>query len=161
MSIVMSLLGFGLAGGAEHTIELAHSVARAEQFLVVAEALVLLLYIVLRSRAAEAGRLSAKSLANGRLRVVFWGGIVLMGLVFPVALETLYTVFPDYPGLIFVGGASLLIGGFFLRYAIVKGGIKDQHPLNKLVPAAYDWKTLAIASSHGANSQEVTVSKDR
>ena len=161
MSIVMALLGFGLAGGNESLVDLAHEIARAEQVLVIAEALVLLLFIILRSRAGEAGMTAAKSLASGKLKFAFWGGIVLMGLVFPAAMETLYVILPDYPALIFVGGASLLTGGFFLRYAIVKGGIKDQHPLNKLVPAAYDWETLATASSDDVAGQQSSASRNR
>ena len=157
MSIIMSLLGFGLLQGTEGPITLAHSVAGAEQLLVIAEALVLALFIVLRSRSGETGILSVRFLASGRLKVAFWGGIVVLGILFPVVLENLYTKFPNYPALIFVGGASLLTGGFFLRYAVVKGGIKDQHTLNKMVPLQYDWKTLAQVNDSGSGSGQEAV----
>jgi polysulfide reductase chain C len=142
MGIVISLLGFGLYAGTGIP-EAAHSVMRAEQFLVLAEAIVLALFIIMRSRSSEAGGLSVRMLAKGRLRLIFWGGIVALGMLFPFILEQIYNRFPEYPALIFVGGACLLTGGFFLRYAIVRGGIKNQHPLHEMAATQHDWRALA------------------
>jgi hypothetical protein len=83
---------------------------------------------------------------RGRLRLVFWAGVVALGLLLPVILENLYSRFPHYPALLFVTGASLLAGGFFLRYGIVKGGIKDEHPLHKMVAMQYDWQATGPES---------------
>ncbi len=143
MGIIVALLGFGEIGGAEAAITTAHTVMRVEQVLVIVEAIVLALFMLQRNRSGSAATLSVKMLALGRLRPIFWGGIVVLGMLFPVILETAYTRFPDVPALIFVGGGCLLTGGFFLRYAIVKGGIKSQHPLHEMAADQHDWRTLA------------------
>ena len=72
-------------------------------------------------------------MVSGSLRFVFWVGIVACGFVFPVLLEAAYSRLPDYRLLLFLSGISLLTGGFFLRYAIVSAGVKERHPLERMV----------------------------
>jgi polysulfide reductase chain C len=153
MGIVISLLGFSMYAGTGIP-EAAHSVMRAEQFLVLAEAIVLALFIVMRNRSGEAGELSVRMLATGRLKLIFWGGIVALGMLFPFILEQIYNRFPDYPALIFIGGACLLTGGFFLRYAIVKGGIKNQHPLHEMAAKQHDWRALSAPDQDMASAAD-------
>jgi polysulfide reductase chain C len=146
MGIIVALLSFGLAGQNDALRELSHSVMPVEQSLAVVEALVLILFMVLRHRVGQTGTESIRLLMRGRLRLVFWAGVVALGLLLPVILENLYSRFPHYPALLFVTGASLLAGGFFLRYGIVKGGIKDEHPLHKMVAMQYDWQATGPES---------------
>ena len=143
MGIIVSLLGFGLVSHNDAMRELSHTLMPVEQILVVIEALVLVSYLVLRHRSGETATGSIRLLLRGKLRFVFWIGIVALGVLLPTILENVYSRFPDYPALLFVTGASLLTGGFFLRYGVVKGGIKNQHPLHKMVPMQYDWRGLS------------------
>ncbi len=147
MGIIVSLMGYGLAVNNEVLKELSHTLMPVEQVLVGIEAVVLASYVILRHRAGNSATASVKALVAGRFKMVFWGGIVCLGLVLPVVLEQVYRLLPDYPALLFVTGASLLLGGFFLRYGVVKGGIKDQHPLNRMVPLQYAWSDLAVGNA--------------
>jgi polysulfide reductase chain C len=146
MGIIVSLLGYGLIIDKQVVIDLSHTLMPVEQICVLLEAVVLAAFVVLRYRAGETGTRSVRLLLTGKLRFVFWVGIVALGLVFPIILENVYSRFPDYPALLYVTGASLLTGGFFLRYGIVKGGIKDRHPLQKMAALQYDWQALKIKS---------------
>jgi formate-dependent nitrite reductase membrane component NrfD len=103
------------------------------QGFILVEGAVLALYIFLRSRAKSQGESSVSILISGDLRLVFWGGIVLLGFVFPALLYYLYAQFPDRPILLFATGFFLLAGRLFLRFGIVTAGIKDQPPFEKLI----------------------------
>jgi formate-dependent nitrite reductase membrane component NrfD len=153
MGIIVSLLGYGLIIDNTIVIDLSHTLMPVEQLCVVVEAIVLALFVVLRYRSTETGAMSIRLLLRGKLKFVFWIGIVTFGLVFPIILENIYSRFPDYPALLFVTGASLLTGGFFLRYGIVKGGIKDRHPLQKMAALQYDWKALRPPDEGSSNIQ--------
>ena len=153
MGIIASLLGYGIIIDNEVARELSHTLMPVEQICVLIEAVVLVLFLVLRYRATETGTMSIRLLLKGRLRFVFWVGIVFLGLLFPTILENISPIFPDTPALTFVAAAALLTGGFFLRYAIVKGGIKDRHPLQKMAGLQYDWKILAAPGSGSSTEQ--------
>ncbi len=146
MGIIVSLLGFGLAGHNEAMTALSHRLVPVEQVLVAAEAVALILFLVLRYRAGETAGNSMRLLLQGRLKLVFWAGIVTLGLLLPTIVENVYSRFPDYPILLFVTGASALAGGFFLRFGVVKGGVKNEHPLHKMVPMQYDWRMTSAES---------------
>ncbi len=146
MGIIVALLGFGLAGHNDTLRELSHSIIPVEQSLAVVEALVLILFMALRHRVGETAAESVRLLMRGKLKLIFWAGVVTLGLLLPVILENVYSRFPGYPAILFVTGASLLTGGFFLRYGVVKGGIKDEHPLHKMVGMQYDWRMTSPES---------------
>jgi polysulfide reductase chain C len=154
MGIIVSLLGYGIIIDNEVARELSHTLMPVEQICVLVEAVVLVLYLILRYRATDTGAMSIRLLLKGRLRFVFWIGIVFLGLLLPTILENISPIFPDTPVILFIAGAALLTGGFFLRYAIVKGGIKDRHPLQKMAALQYDWKNLAVPVSDSATQVE-------
>ncbi len=133
MLTILSVIGYSAVGGAVFPEHLVETITRLEQVFVVIEAVVLLAYLLLRYRSDIAVRSSVRLMVSGSLRFVFWAGIVACGFVFPVVLEGIYTQLPDYRVLLFLSGLSLLIGGFFLRYAIVSAGIKERHPLERMV----------------------------
>jgi len=122
--------------------ELSHQLMPLEQILVLIEAVVLASYIVMRYRAQGSALKSVRLLLNGKYRLVFWVGIVGLGLLLPVILELIQSILPEYPYILYITGASALTGGFFLRYGVVKSGIKDLHPLHKMLVLQYDWKAL-------------------
>jgi len=67
------------------------------------------------------------------MKMIFWGGVVLLGFIFPVVLENIASFFPGNFVLIFVAGTFLLCGGFCLRLGILHAGIKDQIPMHRLM----------------------------
>ena len=97
------------------------------------EAIILALYLVSRYRAKDQGETSVRLLLSGRLKPLFWGGIVLTGFVFPILLEYTYSCCPDSPELLYATGIFLLCGGFFLRLGVLASGVKEQLPMQKLV----------------------------
>jgi len=66
----------------------------AEQILILIEAVVLAVYLLTKYRVRDQGETSVRLLLSGELKFLFWGGIVLIGFIFPVTLEYLYAHFP-------------------------------------------------------------------
>ena len=77
----------------------------------ISEGVVLALFLV--------GRESAMSLLSGWLAPVFWAGVVLCGLLIPLAAYSARLLAASAPTARIVASAFALIGGFALRYAIV------------------------------------------
>ena len=138
MSIILSTLGTGLIS---HDSGVMKGLMGGEQVLVVMEGIVLYLFLFRTYRAAEQGKDSVRLLLLGEMRLIFWGGIVVLGFIFPVILESIASLFPGNAALIFVAGILLLSGGFFLRLGVLHAGIKDQLPMLRLMEIQYD--TLA------------------
>ena len=104
-----------------------------ERILIIIEAIILALYLYTRYRAKDQGETSVRLLLSGKLKPIFWGGIVLTGFVFPILLEYTYSCCPDAPELLYATGVFLLCGGFFLRLGVLASGVKEQLPMQKLV----------------------------
>jgi formate-dependent nitrite reductase membrane component NrfD len=138
MAIILSSLGASLF---PHAAGVLKTLVGGEQILVGVEGIVLYLYLSGRYRSAEQGKDSVRLLLFGEKRFIFWGGIVALGLVFPIILENIASLFPDHRALIFVSGLILLCGGFFLRLGVVSAGIRDQIPMHRLIEFQYQLKT--------------------
>jgi len=142
MGIILSTLGYGLfAPYGPSFSQMINTLVGTEQILILIEGLVLGLYLLFRYRAREQGESSILLLVMGEMRILFWGGIIAIGFIFPVLLEYLYSNFPDYPILLFATGLFLLVGGFFLRFGILTAGIKDQLPMHKLIEIEYNLRS--------------------
>ena len=151
MAIILSTLGTGLFS---HDTGALKVLMHGEQMLVVIEGIVLYLFLSRRYRAAEQGKDSVRLLLFGKMKMIFWGGIVLLGFIFPVILENIALFFPGNVVLIFVAGILLLCGGFFLRLGILHAGIKDQIPMHRLMEIQYNVmaeKTKALAGERLKN----------
>jgi polysulfide reductase chain C len=135
MAIILSALGTGLFS---HDAGALKVLMGAEQVLVVIEGIVLYLFLSRRYRAAEQGKDSVRLLLFGEMKMIFWGGVVFLGFIFPVVLENIATFFPGNSVLIFAAGIFLLCGGFFLRVGILHAGIKDQIPMHRLMEIQYN-----------------------
>ncbi len=129
MSIILSTLGTGLLSFHSETIRVLLVV---EQAFILIEGFVLYLFLLRRYRSSEAGKDSVRLLISGKLRYVFWQGIIVLGLLFPFALEGISTYFRSVT-LLWVAGLSLLTGGFFLRLGLLRAGIKDQIPMQRVI----------------------------
>ena len=135
MAIILSTLGTGLLSLDSPSLKF---IMHGEQMLVVVEGIVLYLFLSRRYRAAQQGKDSVRLLLYGEVRLIFWGGIVVLGFVFPFILENVASFFPGNAALIFVAGILLLCGGFFLRLAILHAGVKEQIPMHRLMEIQYD-----------------------
>jgi len=157
MAIILSTLGSGLF---PHDAGPLKVLMGGEQVLVVIEGIVLYLFLSQRYRAAEQGKDSVRLLLFGEMRLIFWGGVVLLGFIFPVILENIASFFPGNAVLIFVAGVLLLCGGFFLRLGVLHSGIKDQIPMHRLMEIQYDamvekWKTVSGGRLKNQEAQEI------
>jgi formate-dependent nitrite reductase membrane component NrfD len=135
MAIILSTLGTGLLSHDSASLKF---IMHGEQMLVVVEGIVLYLFLSRRYRVAQQGKDSVRLLLFGEMRLIFWGGIIVLGFIFPVILENIASFFPGNVALIFVAGILLLCGGFFLRLAILHAGIKEQIPMHRLMEIQYD-----------------------
>ena len=82
-------------------------VKRADRYAIMFEILVLAAFLVLLGGAAG-------PLVSGHLAPLFWGGLVVIGLLIPLALEIGGMKLPGA-----IPAALVLVGGFVLRYVIV------------------------------------------
>ena len=84
-------------------------VKRADRFAMIFELVVLALFLVLLGSAA-------RPMVSGHLAPLFWGGLVLVGLVVPLVLEfSLHRV----RAVAALSPVLVLVGGFVLRYVMV------------------------------------------
>src|SRR4030043_672703 len=135
MAIILSTLGTGLLSLGSGTLKV---LMRGEQIFVVIEGIVLYLFLFKRYRSREQEKDSVRLLLSGKMKLIFWGGIVLLGFVFPMILEGIASFFHGNVTLIFTAGLLLLCGGFFLRLGVLHAGIKDQLPMLRLMEIQYD-----------------------
>lgn len=66
---------------------------------------------------------SARSLVSGSFSVLFWAGVVFVGLVAPFAIDIVSRRCAS-PSLIAVGGIFRMIGGLCLRFALLLAAIR-------------------------------------
>jgi formate-dependent nitrite reductase membrane component NrfD len=135
MAIILSALGTGLLLSKSEALKF---LMRGEQILVVLEGIVLYFFLFRRYKAAEQGKDSVRLLLFGDLKLIFWGGIVLLGFIFPLVLEAIASLSHGNVTLIFTAGVLLLCGGFFLRLGVLHAGIKDRIPMIRLMEIQYE-----------------------
>lgn len=135
MAVILSTLGTGFFSHDPGALNL---LMHGEQALVFVEAIVLYFFLFRGYRVAEQGKDSVRLLISGEMKMIFWGGVVLLGFVFPLILENIASFSHGNTLLIFAAGILLLWGGFFLRLGILRAGIKDQIPMVRLMEIQYD-----------------------
>ncbi len=138
MAIILSTLGTGLLS---HDSEALKVLMYAVQTLVVIEGIVLYLYLAGRHRGSKQGKDSVRLLLLGEKKFIFWGGDVLLGLIFPFVLVNIAFFFDGNAALIFTAGVLLLCGGFSLRLGVLHAGIKDQIPMHRLMEIQHGMMT--------------------
>jgi polysulfide reductase chain C len=134
MGIILAMTGSEILfspGGA--SLSAAHRVIPFERAFIALEAIILAFYLYSRYREKDQGETSVRLLLSGRLKPLFWGGVVLTGFVFPLVLEYIYSCCPHAPELLYATGIFLLCGGFFLRLGVLASGVKEKFPMHKLV----------------------------
>ncbi len=96
------------------------SVAAVMRFVVVGYAIFLAIFIWVATYESSAARDSVSRMVRGEVAPVFWIGVVLLGIVVPVAL--LFAA-PSAVGVLLAAGISAIIGGVALRFSILKAGV--------------------------------------
>jgi polysulfide reductase chain C len=157
MAIILSTLGTGLFPPDTGALKV---LIHGEQMLVVIEGIVLYLFLSRRYKATEQGKDSVRLLLFGEMKLIFWGGIILLGFIFPVILENIASFFPGNLLLIFIAGILLLCGGFFLRLGLLHAGIKEQIPMHRLMEIQYNvmaekWKASLEGKLKNLETQEI------
>jgi formate-dependent nitrite reductase membrane component NrfD len=135
MAIILSTLGSGLFSHDSGSLKV---LIHGEQMLVVIEGIVLYLFLSRRYKAADQGKDSVRLLLFGEMKLIFWIGIVLLGLIFPILLENIASLFRGNVVFIFIAGIFLLCGGFFLRLGVLHTGIKERIPMHRLMDIQYN-----------------------
>jgi formate-dependent nitrite reductase membrane component NrfD len=105
----MAAISLLLALGNETSGEGFKKVKRADRYAMIFELIVLAAFLALLGSAAA-------PITNGHLAPLFWGGLVVAGLLIPLVLDFVGT---KVRTLAAVTPVLVLIGGFLLRYVIV------------------------------------------
>jgi formate-dependent nitrite reductase membrane component NrfD len=117
--------GFGLAvaialNGGGINLAIAEEGSR---WLLAANILLIIIYLWRASKREEVGKQSVLEQIHGSNAPAFWGGIVLMGIIIPVAITVASFIARDLPSAwLITGVACEVIGGLALRYVVLKAG---------------------------------------
>jgi formate-dependent nitrite reductase membrane component NrfD len=121
----------GRAGAAGHSGQSEYLLASSDLVFIAFEFLAIFLFLIYAQLAVGAQAQALRViLPGGELAALFWGGVVLVGLVIPVIIELRYVV----PTLVYhkpyaaprsmeiLVAVIILAGGFLLRYVVVIAG---------------------------------------
>jgi polysulfide reductase chain C len=131
MIVIMSALGSDLVSGHHLGYSAAETLINVQRGILMVEAVLLGLFLFFAYRNSRQGERSVRLLLQGKLKVIFWAGIVVSIFCLPLILESLYSsAHPYFP---FAAGLFLLGGDICLRLSIVSAGIKERPPLSNLM----------------------------
>ncbi|MFC1904330.1 NrfD/PsrC family molybdoenzyme membrane anchor subunit [Chloroflexota bacterium] len=97
---------------------------RVEMYLLVAELVMIGLYLLVMHNSAPVAARSVYLLVKGRLSLTFWIGLVVLGLVLPLVIYLGNLGGP----IIFIADFMVLIGAFLLRYIFLRSGLRALVP---------------------------------
>lgn len=115
---------FGKVGEAT-TSEAVATLGKADAVIMLIEMVALALYLLwIGLLSGPAGAQAIGVLLSGSLALPFWGGVVVLGLLIPLALEaSVLRTRKEPPAIILTASAlCVLVGGFILRMVVVIGG---------------------------------------
>ncbi|MGD9160393.1 MAG: polysulfide reductase NrfD [Desulfobacteraceae bacterium] len=114
------VMGIGLlAGGVDF-----HGLEYASRIVLGINAILLGTYLMNASYQSQTAELSVKELLVGRVALVFWLGIVLFGIVLPLAISFISMFTGEATTILLVAGIiGHTAGAFALKYCILKVGI--------------------------------------
>jgi sulfite dehydrogenase (quinone) subunit SoeC len=114
LSVAISLAGGG--------IELA-SAELGSRILLIINILLIGLYLLLASKREEIGKRTVLEQLRGENALVFWGGIVVLGIVIPAVISLFSLIAGEVSSILLIAGVVFeVIGGMSLRYVVLKGG---------------------------------------
>jgi formate-dependent nitrite reductase membrane component NrfD len=114
------IMGISLAGGGS-------DIAIAEfwsRIILVINALLITAYLVWASHSSTVSRLSARQLIVGHVAIVFWLGIVVLGIIIPfvISISSLFAG-EATSNLLIIAIVCHTLGAFALKYCLLKVGI--------------------------------------
>jgi polysulfide reductase chain C len=129
------IIGAGIHGyvvsGQTQVTEIVRAMWRVEVLTMLVQAGVLALYLRdVKRRNKPEGLLSLRSWVSGPWRYRFWGGIVGLGLAFPLVLLAAGAGLDSSVPAV-VGAASGIVGGLVLRLGVLSWGVKEAIPVYK------------------------------
>ncbi|MDP2719545.1 MAG: NrfD/PsrC family molybdoenzyme membrane anchor subunit [Dehalococcoidia bacterium] len=86
-------------------------------------ALLVIIYLWTVYYAGPAAKRSVIDLFKGRAAMTFVPGVIVLGLIIPIAVISWGTVGQLSPGIVFFAAVCELIGGFTMRYSLIKAGV--------------------------------------
>jgi len=117
--------GFGLSviiavNGGDVNLAAAETGSR---WLLIANALLIVVYLWLASMRESIGKQSVTEQIRGQSAPVFWTGIVLLGIVIPLAIALASLIAGNISSIVLIAGVVCeIIGGLALRYCVLKAG---------------------------------------
>jgi formate-dependent nitrite reductase membrane component NrfD len=97
------------------------------------------IYLIAMRSAGGSAAESVRRLMQGQLGVIYWGGVVLIGLVFPLAALR-FTAAAAV-----LAGACIQIGALLFRYCVLRAGV--YYAPAALTPAKANFSTLTRTSA--------------
>jgi formate-dependent nitrite reductase membrane component NrfD len=115
------IIGVGLISG-EELVGAAESITR---ILLIVNAFLIITYLVNANYQSSTAELSVKELVKGHVAWVFWGGIVLLGILVPlvISVATYFANTEASTGLLVFAICCHTVGAFSLKYGVLKVGI--------------------------------------
>jgi formate-dependent nitrite reductase membrane component NrfD len=115
------IMGISLAGGGG-------DIATAElwsRVMLAVNAVIIIIYMMSASYTSAVAKLSVRELIVGRVAVAFWLGIVVLGIVVPLAISvsSLYMESELSSVLLITAIVCHTLGAFALKYCLLKAGI--------------------------------------
>lgn len=114
------VIGVGLVTGGIDTA----AIEATSRITLIINAVLVLTYLINANYQSATAGLSVRELIIGRVAVVFWGGIVLLGIAVPlvISIVSLFAGEASLPLLVFAIVCHT-IGAFSLKYGVLKVGI--------------------------------------
>ena len=103
---------------------LVHTAEQVTRILLIANAFLIIVYLVNANYQSSTGELSVKELVRGHVAWVFWLGIVLLGIAVPFVISIVGLFTEASPtGLLIFAICCHTVGAFSLKYGVLKVGI--------------------------------------
>jgi formate-dependent nitrite reductase membrane component NrfD len=113
LAVVMALNGGGINLDAAET---------GSRWLLLANVLLIIMYLWQASRRESVGKQSVLEQIRGESAPVFWTGVVLLGIVIPLAIAISGLIVHIPSALLIAAVTCEIIGGLALRYCVLKAG---------------------------------------
>jgi formate-dependent nitrite reductase membrane component NrfD len=113
LAVVIALNGGGINLAAAET---------GSRWLLIANALLIVIYLWRASRREAVGKQSVLQQISGESAPVFWMGVVLLGIVIPLAIAASGLITHVPSSLLLTGVTCEIAGGLALRYCVLKAG---------------------------------------
>jgi formate-dependent nitrite reductase membrane component NrfD len=115
------IMGIGLMGG---SVNIAGAEIWSRVTLIV-NTFIIIVYLISVSSNSSVGKLSVKELIVGRVAVVFWAGLISLGIMVPltISVTSLYAGSELSSLMLITAITCHTIGAFSLKYCLLKAGI--------------------------------------